>query len=474
MHLTVLFLLTFFLTTELMAQTEALLQYRWKDTTAIELGRRDQRYNEVWGLSQDGREYAVIGSTMGTHFIDISDPDTLYEVDFIRGKFFGSSVVHRDFHDYEGYLYSVCDQGSSSLQVIDLRYLPDSVVLVHEDAVNISRSHNVFIDSATAKMYTCGVRAPNVSGRIPLQLWSLENPEEPELMKNINQIEGLPVSYVHDMYARNDTVFLNAANQGLYIADFTAPDSPQVLGTLLNYPQKGYNHSGWWNESGDYYFMADETHGRDLKIVETTEISSPRVANTFEAESDPEGSVPHNLIVKNNRVYVSYYYDGLQVFDFSESGEMCRSYKYATSELNPVRGGFSGAWGVYPLLPSERVLVSDMQNGLFVLRLPEEQQHAPYDGEGTPPCDIASHLGETADQQGIQFIHSPQHQIYRLEGQSLEGNLRIWDATGRQHFDSFVEHRVFFNVPVDKLPKGMYFMSFETPHDQYIFKFYTY
>lgn len=460
--------------TDLQSQTEATLQYQWKDTTGIEVGRRNQRYNEVWGLSQNGREYAVIGSTMGTHFIDISDPDTLLEVGFIRGKFFGSGVVHRDFHDYEGYLYSVCDQGSSSLQVIDLRGLPDSVALVYEDTLNISRAHNVFADSATAKMYTCGVRAPDVSGRIPLQVWSLDDPAEPTLIKNIDQIDGLPIAYVHDMYARNDTVFLNAGNQGLFIANFLTPDSPQILSTLLNYPEKGYNHSGWWNDSGDYYFMADETHGRDLKIVDLRDITSPRVANVFEAESDPEGSVPHNLIVKNNRVYVSYYYDGLQVFDFSEPDEMCRSYNYPTSELMPVRGGFSGAWGVYPLLPSERVLVSDMQNGLFVLRIPEDQEPSSYSGDGTPPCVLVSNEEESAGLSQLRFIHSARDQIYRLKGQRLQGNLRIWDATGRQHFDSFVDNRTFFDVPVHTLPGGMYFMSYETPHDQHIFKFYIY
>jgi hypothetical protein len=276
------------------------------------------------------------------------------------------------------------------------------------------------------------------------------------------------------MYARNDTVFLNAANQGLFIANFLAPDSPEILGTLLNYPEKGYNHSGWWNESGDFYFMADETHGRDLKVVEVKEIASPRVASLFDAESDPEGSIPHNLIVKNNRIFVSYYYDGLQVFDFSESGDLCRSYNYATSELLPVRGGFGGAWGVYPLLPSERVLVSDMQNGLFVLKLPEDQEAASYDGEGTPPCDIASNQNESGQRPKFQFIHSPGERIYRLAGQKLEGNIRIWDVTGRQHFDSFVKNRSFFDVPVFHLPDGMYFMSYETQHDQHIFRFNIY
>jgi hypothetical protein len=32
--------------------------------------------------------------------------------------------------------------------------------------------------------------------------------------------------------------------------------------------------------------------------------------------------------------------------------------------------GFAGAWSVYPYLPSGTVLVSDIENGLFVLTMP--------------------------------------------------------------------------------------------------------
>src|SRR6056297_34138 len=70
----------------------------------------EMRYNEVWGFVHDGEEYAVLGSTLGTHIFRLTDEDLLEEVDFVPGAFQGQ-VVHRDFHDYAGYLYGVCDQG---------------------------------------------------------------------------------------------------------------------------------------------------------------------------------------------------------------------------------------------------------------------------------------------------------------------------------------------------------------------------
>ncbi|MBK9286431.1 MAG: hypothetical protein IPN38_01805 [Flavobacteriales bacterium] len=34
----------------------------------------DNTYNAVWGYHRDGQEYAIIGSTMGTHIIDVTAP----------------------------------------------------------------------------------------------------------------------------------------------------------------------------------------------------------------------------------------------------------------------------------------------------------------------------------------------------------------------------------------------------------------
>ena len=43
----------------------------WQDSTAVIPNRAGQRYNEVWGFTMHGKEYAAIGSTMGVHIIDV-------------------------------------------------------------------------------------------------------------------------------------------------------------------------------------------------------------------------------------------------------------------------------------------------------------------------------------------------------------------------------------------------------------------
>ncbi|MDP6909714.1 MAG: hypothetical protein QF371_09415, partial [Flavobacteriales bacterium] len=43
------------------------LVYHWNDTTLVPAAPYDNIYNEIWGLNVGIREYAVIGSTAGTH-----------------------------------------------------------------------------------------------------------------------------------------------------------------------------------------------------------------------------------------------------------------------------------------------------------------------------------------------------------------------------------------------------------------------
>ncbi len=315
----------------------------------------EMRYNEVWGFVQDGQEYAVIGSTLGTHIFRLTANDQLEEVDFVPGAFQGQ-VIHRDYHDYEGYLYGVCDQGASTLQIMDLQYLPDSVSLVYNSNEFVTTSHNVFIDSSSARLYLAGPLPA------PLRILSIENPTQPEF-----ESEFYSVSYVHDLFARNDTVFLNCASQGLVVVDFSEPANPQQLGSLDTYPDLGYNHSGWLSEDGHTYVFADETNGMRMKVCDVSDLSNIEVLGLF-SSGVSESSVAHNLQLLNDTVYVSHYNDGLQVFDISNPEEPERIAWYDTFSGDESYA-FNGAWGVYALLPSRRILISDRTSGLYLFQL---------------------------------------------------------------------------------------------------------
>ena len=105
----------------------------------------DNTYNECWGLLVNNREFAVIGSTAGTHFFDITDPQNSLQVAFVAGAYTGGGVIHRDYHDFSGYLYIVCDEGSSStLQIVDITNLPNSVNTVY-DSNELFQNPTIFL-----------------------------------------------------------------------------------------------------------------------------------------------------------------------------------------------------------------------------------------------------------------------------------------------------------------------------------------
>lgn len=343
---------------------EAKLLSTWFDNSLIPTFSYNGRYNDVWGYARDGREYALIGSTAGVHFLDVTDPGSLVELEaaFVPGVAQGGQLIHRDFKNFGNYLYIVADEGQSALQIVDLSYLPDSTRIVYSSDALLNRVHNIFIDTATARLYACGVT--NATGSPSLSILSIADPEQPQLLASF-PTGSLSLPYVHDAYVRNDTAYLNCTSFGLWVVDFADPNNPQVLGTMTDYVQKGYNHSGWLDQTGHYYYLADETHGKDLKTVDVSDLTDIQVINTFNAESPEAQSIPHNLLWRDGILYVSYYYDGLQVFDVSDPLHPVRIAYYDTFS-EPNGGSYQGAWGVYPFLPSGIVLISDMQNGLFV------------------------------------------------------------------------------------------------------------
>lgn len=355
-----LLLLLFFIPTLSFSQSEAELLGHWEDPDLIPTSWLDSRYNDVWGTVVDGVEYAIMGSTEGVHFISLADPTNPTEVAFVEGAAIGSQLVHRDYHSHDGYLYTVADEGPSTLQIINMNTLPTSVELIYDSNEFFTRSHNIYIDSLNEVLYSCGGNGGN-----SLILISIEDPENPQFLAQYTTTTPFPIPRVHDCYVRGNIAYLNCGYSGFYVVDFTNPTDPILLGTMTDYPQSGYNHAGWLSENGEIYYLCDETHGMDVKAVDVSDHSDMNVVALFSAEST-DNQIAHNAIVKDHYLYVSYYYDGIQVFDISTPEEPCRVGFYDTFD-GDSDGFYQGAWGVYPFLPSGNILISDMNNGLFVV-----------------------------------------------------------------------------------------------------------
>ena len=353
--------------------SEATLLGHWADP-AIVPAFFDNPYHDVWGAVVNDKEIGIVTSTNGFHFFDLSDDASAFEpTAFIGGTATGSNISHRDAKTYLHYLYAVADEGPSALQVVDMSGLPDSVELVYESNEFVTTAHNIFIDEDNARLYIAGGNGFN------LRILSLEDPENPTLLASFPNAE-LDLPYIHDLFVQDNIAYLHAGWEGFGIIDFNDPDAPVTLGTLESYQNQGYNHSGWISEDGNYYYMLDETHGADIKIIDISDPEDIFVVSRTNAGSTPN-QIAHNAIVQGNLLYTSYYYDGLQVFDVSKPEYPRRVVEYDTYD-GPNTSYFAGAWGIF-VLPSGRSLISDMNNGFYffdVIDLPANYSVTPNVG----------------------------------------------------------------------------------------------
>lgn len=340
--------------------------YHWHDTTIPKAVVVRNIYNEIWGWydSTKQREYAILGSSLGTHFFDVTDPSNTKLVDFVAGR--DDHMIHRDYKNKGKYLFAVADEFKESLMVMDMSTLPDSVTVVYDRALFFNKSHNLWVDGD--RLYACIPRfdqQPLING---LGMYDISNPEIPTIIKEYESAV-FPWGNVHDLYVRNDTAFLNSETRGLFIVDFTDPEKPEVLANFTNYPYMGYNHSGWLSADGNKYVMADETHGMPLKFLDVSDYTNIGIDSylfpemTFPIQDTV--AIAHNPIIRDEYVFSSYYYDGIYIWDMSDPVNPVIAAFYDTY-AGANTGEYHGNWGVYPFLPSGIILASDMQTGLYV------------------------------------------------------------------------------------------------------------
>ncbi len=453
---------------------EATLLGTWQDTTLAGSNVHKNRYNEIWGYAIADHEYAIIGTTAGTHFIEVTDPSSPEEVFFIPGADQGGVIIHRDYHDYQGYLYAVSDEGNSTLQIINLQQLPDTVTVVYDSDELVQRSHNIFIDTTNALLFTL-IHRGGVSSWSAMNVFDISNPVQPAFIKEYNQLGNMSISQVHDAYVRDNIAFLNLGPNGFAIADFSDPMNAKTISTLSDYPDRGYNHSGWLSEDCQYYYMADENHGFDMKALAVDNLCEPEIASTFNAEVSSPTSIAHNLVVACNYLYTSYYYDGLRVYDL-ENPSSPNLVLYYDTYLEPDGRQYRGAWGVYPFLPSGNILLSDMQSGLFVFEGMGDQCHL----QEKPTCSLNTGCLTTSTfdhQQGFfQIQPNPISQEFSLSiNPSLANSsltISLLDINGQrlQQWNQQASNTVSSFFLKDHIEAGFYFLSLQSEAGRWVFK----
>ena len=322
-------------------------------------GSDNRKYSGCWGWYQatKNKEYAIVGTSSKTYFIDVTNPTAPVICDSVKAK--KNGCTWREIKNYQNYCYIVSDDNPpNTFQIVDMQYLPDSVHVVHNGTTYFERSHTIFVDHD--RLY-CGAPKDVTTGyESPMRVYSLANPENPVLLARLeDDISNNQIDYVHDMFVRNDTIFASTGWKGL-----------QIL-TYDGYPYDGYNHSSWQTDNRKTMVFADEVPASlPAKVIDVSDLNNIMIIDTINSHAL---ATPHNpYIVGNNWCWISTYQDGIYLYDISNPSNTTVYGYFDTHPQHGVNDNFStsayrGNWGAYPYLPSKIIIACDMQNGIFIL-----------------------------------------------------------------------------------------------------------
>lgn len=317
-----------------------------------------QDLSDVWGWAdpETGIEYAIVGLRNGVSIVSLEDPTDAQEVAFVPGP----SSTWRDIKTWGHFAY-VTNETSNGLLVIDMSNLPDNVSYIEwtpslPGLGMLSTCHNLYIDEY-GYCYLAGCNL-NAGGMLIL---NVDTPAgTPEF------VNAAPAIYAHDAYTKSNKMYASELYVGqMAIYDVSDKQNIQLLATQET-PFR-FTHNIWINEEEAVAFTTDERADAPVAAYDITDLGNIVELDQYRPVGTlGQGVIPHNVHVWDNYLLISYYTDGGRVVDASRPSNLIEVGNYDT--WLGGSGGFDGAWGLYPFLPSRTVLVSDIGNGLYVLQ----------------------------------------------------------------------------------------------------------
>ncbi|MEQ8239967.1 MAG: choice-of-anchor B family protein, partial [Cyclobacteriaceae bacterium] len=160
----------------------------------------------------------------------------------------------------------------------------------------------------------------------------------------------------------------------------------------LTYSEVQYTHQGWLTEDHKYFLMNDELDEGEFRFNPRTliwnieELDNPILIGSFYNEVS---AIDHNLYTKGDLVFESNYGSGLRVLSSERISEGVLR-EVAFFDTHPQRNviAFEGSWSNYPYFKSGNIIVSDLFNGLFIVRLDTTDFIVNH------PTDVQSFLGD--------------------------------------------------------------------------------
>ncbi len=353
-------------------------------------GNRGVRVNDIWGWTdpETSRDYAIVGRTDGTSFVDVTDPPNPVVVGNLPKPDWAPGSTWRDMKVYRDHVFVVSDGAANhGMQVFDLTRLREFSGTpltfdhdAHYDRVN--SVHNIVINEETGFAYAVGSSRGGETCGGGLHMIDIREPKTPTFAGCFaDATTGRNLTgYSHDaqcvVYRGPDEehvgkeICLGSNETALSIADVTDKENPVAL-SMMTYPNVGYSHQGWLTEDHSYFYMNDEldevrglTQGTRTMIWDVTDLDDPILVREHVSENRASD---HNLYIRGNLMFQSNYNSGLRVLDITDP-DAPREVGFLDTVPGPDSPSMNGSWSNYPFFESGIVVVTSGREGLFVVR----------------------------------------------------------------------------------------------------------
>lgn len=342
------------------------------------LGGSGAEGNDSWGWTDptDGKEYALVGMTTGAAFVDISSPTDPVIIGFLPTA--TSNSVWRDIKVYNDHAFIVSEAPGHGMQVFDLtrlRNVSNPPETFSEDALysGFGNAHNIVINEGSGFAYAVGTNTFNGGPHFV----NIQNPTAPVAAGGYADD-----AYSHDaqviIYNGPDSdhtgkeILIGSNENEVVIVDVTDKSNPTNISTI-GYSNIGYTHQGWFTEDQRYFILGDELDeinvgGNTRSVVfDFQDLDNP----TFKMDYfGPTSAIDHNGYVVGNTFYLANYTAGIRAIDVSglDSNVMIETAFFDTFPNND-NTSFNGVWNIYPYFASGNIVISDIDGGLFIVKL---------------------------------------------------------------------------------------------------------
>lgn len=302
-----------------------------------------------------GKAYALIGAQQGILILDItipSNPVNLFQLPGVN-SIWHEIKVQGDFAYAvsEGVDTAVVKNG---MQIIDLRFLPDSAPTKFYQGDGSIENQLVKAHTITTSGNYVYINGHNISSLgSGVLICDISDPWNPHFVGAVTN------NYCHDSFVRGDTLWTSDIQAGQFsVYNISNRANPQLLATQ---PTPGdFNHNTWLSDDSKTLFTTDERINEPLASFDVSDLSNITLLDEYLTSNMPASEV-HNVRVLNDFLINPSYGSQITLVDAARPANLIEVGNFTT--------GSSLCWDADPYYSSGLIVATEKNSGnVFVLQ----------------------------------------------------------------------------------------------------------